>query len=236
MNLNETFNRFGSDKGNSVGASHNYAPIYEKWFDSRKDDKVTFMEVGIDYGQSAGAWHDYFSNGQIFMVDYKDFSSYNKDRLQCLTANQSSFSDMLGIANKVDEIDFFIDDGGHCMNHQQHTFGALFPKMKKGGLFFIEDTHTSNWDPSTQPEGSPGFCYGQPVMINADRSNTTINVFKQFQKTGSFKSEFLPTSLYTLLTGIIDEVVIYDDLNNEVPVDQPTNNIIKHGVILIKRK
>lgn len=236
MTLNETFNRFGSDKGNSVGASHNYAPIYEKWFDAHKNDKVTFMEVGIDYGQSAGAWHDYFANGQIFMVDYRDFSSYNKDRLQCFTANQSNFSDMLTVANKVNDLDFFVDDGGHCMDHQQLTFGALFPKMKIGGLFFIEDTHTSNWNPLTQPEGSPGYCYGQPVRINADSSNTTIQVFKDFQLTGKFKSEFLPESLCESLTSMIQEVIIYDDNNEEVGVNSTIKNIVKHGLILIKRK
>ena len=237
MNLTEIMNAAGSDKGDSVGAKHNYTPIYEKWFEKSRDREILFMEVGVDRGQSAKGWESYFTNGKIFMVDYMNFSHLDNEKVKFFQANQSKFEDLLSVAEKIDNLDFFIDDGGHCMNHHQLTFGAIFPKMKTGGLFFIEDTHTANWDPVTQPESSPGYCYGQPVMINEDRSTSTINVFKKFQKTGVFESKFLSDEMNKRLQEMIDEVIIYGDDNQEVDIESSLESeIVKHGVILIKRK
>lgn len=237
MTLNEIMNAARSDKGDLIGAKHNYTPIYEKWFEPYRDDEVKFMEVGIDSGQSAKAWQAYFTKARIYMVDYNNFSHLNTDRVTCFQANQSKMEDMIRVSNQVSDLDFFIDDGGHCMDHQQLTFGAIFPKMKSGGLFFIEDTLTSNWDPKIQPLGSPGYCYGQPVMINEDRSSTTINTFKRFQRSKLLDSVFLPDYLNASLQDMIEEVIIYGDSNEEIPVDSDLENgVIKHGVILIRKK
>jgi hypothetical protein len=237
MTLNEIMNASGSDKGDQIGAKHNYVPIYEKLFENYRDSEVKFMEVGIDSGQSLKAWQTYFTKAKIYMVDYNNFSHLNTDRVTCFQANQSKMEDMIRVSNQVADLDFFIDDGGHCMDHQQLTFGAIFPKMKSGGLFFIEDTHTSNWDPSIHPLTSPGYCYGQPVMINEDRSSTTINTFKRFQRTKLLDSIFLSDHLNNSLRDMIDEVIIYGDNNEEIPIDSDLENtVINHGVILIKRK
>jgi hypothetical protein len=145
--------------------------------------------------------------------------------------------DMIRVSNQVSDLDFFIDDGGHCMDHQQLTFGAIFPRMKSGGLFFIEDTLTSNWDPRIQPLGSPGYCYGQSLMINEDHSSTTINTFKRFQRSKLLDSVFLPDYLNASLQDMIEEVIIYGDSNEEIPVDSDLENgVINHGVILIRKK
>ena len=236
MTLNEIMNDCSSDKGDSIGAKHNYTPIYESYFEKHRNDNIRFMEVGIDLGQSVIGWNKYFTVAKIFMIDIRDFSNLNTNRVTCIRADQSKIGDLLAVANTVKEIDFFIDDGGHCMHHQQLTFGAIFPIMKSGGLFFIEDVHTSNWNPATQPPNSPGYCYGQPLMIGAD-GNNTIRVFKTFQKTGIFYSEFLSAEENKFLTESIDSVIIYDDYNNEVPIESSNElSIVKNGVILIRKK
>jgi hypothetical protein len=237
MNLNEIMNESRSDKGNMVGAAHNYTPIYESWFEEYRDREVNFMEVGVDFGQSVRGWSKYFTKAKIYMLDYTDFSHLNNSRVTYFKANQSNIEELKIAAEQVDGLDFFIDDGGHCMDHQQLTFSVFFPKMKNESLFFIEDTHTSNWDPRIHPTNSPGYCYGQPIMINEDRSSSTINVFKKFQRTGKFHSPFLSEEVNLQLQEMIDEVIIYGDNNEIVEVDSNLeNSIVKHGVILIKRK
>jgi hypothetical protein len=42
-------------------------------------------------------------------------------------------------------IDIVIDDGSHHMADVRASFEHLFPKMKIGGLYLIEDLHTSFW-------------------------------------------------------------------------------------------
>jgi hypothetical protein len=232
-NLTQIMNSFNSDKGNLIGAKHNYTPVYEKYFESYRDQHIKFVEIGIDFGQSLKAWDEYFVNGKLFMLDINNFSHWNTNKITCIQANQSSKQDMINAGNLIgNEIDFLIDDGGHCMNHHQITFAEIFPKMKDGGLYFIEDTHTCNWDPIKNPS-----CYGQPIMINEDRSSSTINIFKNFQKNGKFISPFLSNEECEKLTCMIDEVIIYDDMNNIVNIDSDDElNIKLDGIILIKKK
>jgi hypothetical protein len=41
--------------------------------------------------------------------------------------------------------DIVLDDGSHVAEHQKASFETLFPLLKEGGLYVIEDTHTSYW-------------------------------------------------------------------------------------------
>jgi hypothetical protein len=38
-----------------------------------------------------------------------------------------------------------VDDGGHKMHEQIAIFQALWPHLTDGGLYIVEDTHTSYW-------------------------------------------------------------------------------------------
>lgn len=41
--------------------------------------------------------------------------------------------------------DIIIDDGSHMVRHVIASFEALFPYLRRGGLYIIEDLHTSYW-------------------------------------------------------------------------------------------
>jgi hypothetical protein len=41
--------------------------------------------------------------------------------------------------------DIILDDGGHTMQQQITSFTVLFPHVKSGGMYIIEDLHTSYW-------------------------------------------------------------------------------------------
>ena len=47
--------------------------------------------------------------------------------------------------------DIIIDDGGHTMKQQITSFTYLLPKVRSGGLYVIEDLHTSYF--KTQDSG-----------------------------------------------------------------------------------
>jgi hypothetical protein len=49
------------------------------------------------------------------------------------------------LAERVGEIDIVIDDGGHTMAQQIATFEELWPRVRDGGVFLVEDLHTSYW-------------------------------------------------------------------------------------------
>lgn len=43
------------------------------------------------------------------------------------------------------DVDVVIDDGSHHMSDIQTSFEHLFPKINFGGIYIIEDLHTSFW-------------------------------------------------------------------------------------------
>ena len=49
------------------------------------------------------------------------------------------------VIDELPQLDILIDDGGHTMNQQLVSFKNLFPAVKDGGIYLIEDTHTSYW-------------------------------------------------------------------------------------------
>lgn len=49
------------------------------------------------------------------------------------------------MAQQLPELDVVLDDGGHTMGQQLVSFQNLFLKVKEGGLYIVEDTHTSYW-------------------------------------------------------------------------------------------
>jgi len=45
-----------------------------------------------------------------------------------------------------EELDIFIDDGGHTMTQQTVTFESMFWGVRDGGIYLCEDLHTSYWE------------------------------------------------------------------------------------------
>jgi hypothetical protein len=76
------------------------------------------------------------------------WSQQNKNpRITIVSGDQAKVDDLyklLNIAGK--DFDVMIDDGGHTMIQQFTSFKYLFPAVKIGGLYFLEDLHTSYWD------------------------------------------------------------------------------------------
>lgn len=46
---------------------------------------------------------------------------------------------------QIGNVDIVIDDGGHTMRQQIHTFEEVYPHVNDGGIFLVEDLHTSYW-------------------------------------------------------------------------------------------
>ncbi len=83
-------------------------------------------------------WNKYFKNGTICGYDINKYQS-NKN-VKFYHGDQSCSKCL----NKIEETEFdiIIDDGSHARNHQQFTFFSLFDKIKKNGLYIIEDCHS----------------------------------------------------------------------------------------------
>jgi hypothetical protein len=56
------------------------------------------------------------------------------------------------VAARHGPFDIIIDDGGHSMRQQIGSVEALFPSLSEGGVYVVEDCHTSYWSEYADPD------------------------------------------------------------------------------------
>jgi cephalosporin hydroxylase len=78
-------------------------------------------------------------------MDIRDKSFVDEDRITTFVADQSDPESLRAVAGKIGELDVIIDDGSHLSPHILVTFETLFPLLRDGGIYAVEDTQTSYW-------------------------------------------------------------------------------------------
>jgi hypothetical protein len=157
--------RFGSDKWANF---HWYTQHYERHFSRLRTKPIRLLEIGIggyQYedmgGESLRMWQRYFPRGLVYGLDIFPKPGVHGPRMQALQGDQSDpqFLDELG--RQLGPFDIVIDDGSHINDHVKTSFGSLFPHVRPGGLYVIEDLQTAYW---------PGYGGDDQDLVNADTS------------------------------------------------------------------
>ena len=203
--LNELFNKYQSDKGTKIGPKHSYAEFYEKYLEPVKNEPLLILEIGVCGGKSLKTWYEYLPNSTIIGLDIDDKSEYDNDRVYNFRLDQSDPDQLDNFYNECIKNDYkfdiILDDGSHHMSDQQITLGYLFPLLKSGGVYFIEDLHTSLAD-----NGYP--LYGGYLDIHENRKNTTLYYLME-----SFNSIYLSPKQNSYLNENIDVIEIHNKFN-----------------------
>ena len=132
--------------------THRYTPHYQRHFERFRNQRVRVFEVGIggDFknriaGASLRMWKHYFPKGQIVGLDIEDRFSVAEDRIKVYQGDQSDPAILHRINDECGPFDIIIDDGSHRVFHVLPTFEVLFPLLKDGGIYVIEDIQSSYW-------------------------------------------------------------------------------------------
>jgi hypothetical protein len=126
---------------------HNYSEPYAYYFAAIKDKPIKFLEIGMHRGVSVQLWENYFKNAELHFVDINfNLVQYFSKRSRYHLADQADPNQLIQVMKETGgEFDIIIEDGGHTMVQQITSFVTLFPYLKSGGLYIIEDLHTSYW-------------------------------------------------------------------------------------------
>lgn len=141
--LEELFNKYGCDKA----SKHLYHTVYEKEFDSLRNEAINILEVGVFKGDSIRAWLEYFPNATIYGVDVfkriapKEIDVLQHERVKWLKADSTNIAVRDQVKKEWPRIrfDIIIDDGLHTPDANAKTLHNLYPLLKKDGRFYIED-------------------------------------------------------------------------------------------------
>jgi cephalosporin hydroxylase len=107
----------------------------------------SILEIGVKGGGSVAFWKALYPVATVVGVDIKlrpwlqDTPS--PDGVIYLQGDQADATRLQAIAAEHGPFDLVIDDGSHVSNHQAITIRTLLPRVRSGGFYVVEDTHTS---------------------------------------------------------------------------------------------
>lgn len=150
--LSELHFNFKTDKG----TDHSYVQVYDTYLEKYKNEKINFLEIGCLSCESLKMFNQYFTQATIFGIDdwsqTTDFYGnplgthpsdliqemrINYPNIKLITCNSKNEKE---VDSKItEEFDVIIDDGDHSVSAQILTMVNFLPKLKKGGIYFIED-------------------------------------------------------------------------------------------------
>lgn len=137
--------RYGTDK---ASGHHDYVSIYERYFGSLTGTTRGLLEIGVGgvnyrgvVGSSLKMWADYFPQAQVVGIDIDPSAAGDYgQRIQVVIGDQTRRSVLDRALSLLPAADIIIDDGAHMNVLTIATFEYLFPKLRPGGIYVIEDT------------------------------------------------------------------------------------------------
>lgn len=124
---------------------NNYFEIYHTYFKKYSSQKISLIEFGTFHGGSLDMWSDYFSkDSRIIGVDINPYcKELENEGYEIFIGDQENKEFLRELMGTIGNVDIVVEDGGHEMKQQIHTFQEVFPYLNNGGIFCIEDLETS---------------------------------------------------------------------------------------------
>ncbi len=205
VDLTGLANRYGSDKGDTVGNKHNYTQFYQFMFEPFRTEAFDFLEIGLLRGgpevggslervggevPSVAMWLEFFPSAYCHGFDISNFSAVRLPRFRFHRGDQGSPADLDKLRAQLPPLRFIVDDGSHASYHQQLTFSTLFSQVEPGGYYIIEDL---DWQPA-------------PIEAAMPKCRLTRDIFLDYMRTGELRIDFLPVPFREALARQIDGV------------------------------
>jgi SAM-dependent methyltransferase len=130
---------------------HDYLRHLEKFFEPLRYQLIKFLEIGVGGGESIRTWLEYFPHASVWGIDNvqstNDWNTVGKrfDPRYCFVfgdQTDETFYKCFAVDYGFDW-DVIIDDGAHYNNTVILSFTGLWPLLKSGGLYVIEDLGTA---------------------------------------------------------------------------------------------
>lgn len=135
------------------GDGMGYTIFYEQWMAGMRDKPISLLEIGVNMGASIIMWLEYFPNAKVYGVDIVPRTRPpESDRYKFFQGDQQNVDFWRATAPQMGPLDIVIDDGGHTCGQIEVSFRCLWPALRPGGLYCIEDLGAA-YNPDTQTPG-----------------------------------------------------------------------------------
>lgn len=161
--------RIGTLYGGTDKTWHGYMTHYRRHLRNRRYKRNVLFEIGIgglphpddvdgythpEPGGSLALWRDYLPLSTIVGIDLEPKDVRLGPSVHFMQADQSDRDALRAVLARYPHPDIIIDDGSHMAGHITTTFEVLWPALRPGGWYVVEDLATSYY-PTYGGAGTP---------------------------------------------------------------------------------
>lgn len=149
--LSQLADEHGTDKGPMF---HNYTEFYQELLSPIRHLPITMLEIGVLGGHSLRMWDGFFDNEntQIYGADIHDREIPESGKIRIRIGDATNPNFLYDLTQETGPIDLIVDDGSHFSSHQKDSLRLLWPSLSPGGLYIVEDCHSSYFYPWTKED------------------------------------------------------------------------------------
>lgn len=126
-----------------------YFDVYAKVLAPYVGKPVKVLEIGVFHGGGLDQLRYLLGPDAVLVgVDIgEESAAVCADRFDVMIGDQTDPAFLARLVDEHGPFDIVIDDGGHSMRQQITAIENLFDAVNPGGVYIVEDTHTSYWEP-----------------------------------------------------------------------------------------
>lgn len=173
-----TFRQISDRMRDDKSFRHRYDVAYSLYLEPLRglSERLSVFEIGLGcdqerIGASVMMWGEYLPRARLSVFEYDAACGKRWAAEHAKLAPSGGFNIYFGDqaseadlqrALKADgdrQYDVIIDDGGHSMQQQLVSFRVLWPRVKRGGVYVVEDLNSSfksRYGGNRRPDGPPG--------------------------------------------------------------------------------
>jgi hypothetical protein len=204
---NPLFARFAAKRGGlPFDKWPHYFDIYRRTLAPYVGTPARVLEIGVFHGGGLDQLRALLGPQAVLVGMDVDPSAEAAcaGRFDVAVGDQSDPEFLTSVVERFGPFDVIIDDGGHTMAQQITSVECLFPTLNDGGVYLVEDTHTSYWEPFQDAD--------QTFMEWAKARLDDINAYH-------FSRDAELSVWTTSVTGIhvYDSIVVLDKARHQPP-------------------
>lgn len=130
--------KYGTDKA----TFHGYCDFYQEHLPTKIN---SLLEIGVMDGASLRMWRDYYPDAEIYGVENDDSRAISAkvNGAAVLYGDATDAEFVRRVIKPLGPFDVIIDDGSHMTLDQQVSMNLLWRSVARGGVYVVEDLHTS---------------------------------------------------------------------------------------------
>ncbi|WP_448588135.1 CmcI family methyltransferase [Thermocrinis sp.] len=126
-----------------------YYEVYEQLFLPYRNEPVSILEIGVQNGGFLEILSSYFWRAKAVVgcdIDKRCSElSFSDSRIRVIVGDIKDKDTVRKILEISSSYNIIIDDSSHTQEDIIKAFANLFPHLKDGGIYIVEDLHASYW-------------------------------------------------------------------------------------------